>query len=436
MLTSPTIQSLSYISNAKTEHVRSRTSRVLARIRIIRLQSLIPAEYMLWQALITLGPDGPLCPNLRELCMDTSNLSLQEAYQVTPLLSSSLRSIALYDSSHVNTTCIILDTLRSRQVDILNIHYEGKLSDHIIERALGFPNLISVSFLSHWTSGTITKEPITPFLGSLTTLALNINYYHSDVCQKLGKWFETLRLTSLTLRGSLENIHDCIHNLNPITSICSFGLCRKLPSQKEIPHLIPLLLTIFPNLHSLRLEDLGSPLTVTLDDLMSFRQKPLQALDLINCLKSTDFANDIVEILRVWPTLERLWIEDMPISAHRLPLISCSAPSLRDLGLSLHFPTEFPTGFLPEYPYVWSQSDVVCPLEHLIILCEKPVLNFCQTLDYARKLIELFPRLRTISLPNSKTSGLIRPKPDLHMAINTLQDAISSPPKRSDRLFI
>ena len=54
-------------------------------------------------------------------------------------------------------------------------------------------------------------------------------------------------------------------------------------------HLIPLLVSIFPKLHSLLLEGIGKNTSVvTLNDLMSFRERPMQALDLINCLESTE----------------------------------------------------------------------------------------------------------------------------------------------------
>lgn len=403
---------------------------------------------MLWQALSTLGPGGPLCPNLRELHIDLNRISLQDAYQITPLLTSSLRCIALHDSpSHDSTARIIFDTLRIRNADILDIFYKGKMKDHILERAMSFPNLISVSLPSH--SSRHSENPITPFLRNLATLDLDVECLRDEILQKLGKWFETLvSLTSLTLRGNLENIHKCIHDLNPITSIHIFGLYRRPSSEKqmEMAHLIPLFVIIFPNLHSLLLEDMITNASMmTLNDLMSFRERPMRALDL-NHLGIT--GNDIVEIVRAWPTLERLGVKGDTISArYILPLISCSAPSLRVLSLPVYFPlASFPEPDSPfpprrycmesflDFPHIWSQpNEVVCPLQHLSISFVDETMNFYLTLGYARKLIELFPRLRTLSETTPLQRGGL---PNLHVAINILQDTISSPPRRSDRLFI
>jgi len=217
----------------------------------------------------------------------------------------------------------------------------------------------------------------------------------------------------------------------------------------EIAHLFPLLVTIFPNLHSLLLKDIGnSTSVVTVNDLMSFRERPLRALDLNFCSKLTE--NDIAEIVRAWPTLERLWIQGGRLSArYILPLISCSAPSLRDLALPVRFPLEslteqnmhVPQKFFMEspleFPHIWSQpNEVVCPLHHLRISSKRQTMNFCQTLGYARKLVELFPRLRVFSDLGPETTRWKDSLPDLHVAINILQDTISSPPRRLDRLFI
>ena len=413
---------------------------------------------MLWQALSTLGLGGPLCPNLRELRIDISNTPFEVPYQIKPLLTSSLRSIAIYDSPHKNydcTACIILDMLRFCNADILDIFYEGYMMHHIPERAMRFPNLISVSLPSD-SSGRIIKNPITPFLRNLATLELNLDCFRDDeTLHKLGKWFETLvSLTSLTLHGCLGDIHKCIHDLNPITSIYSFGLHRRPSSetqmtQMDMAHLIPLLVSIFPKLHSLLLEDIGKNTSVvTLNDLMLFRERPMRALDLINCLESTE--TNIMEIVRAWPTLERLWIEGGKVSArYILPFISCSAPSLRDLSLPVDFPLaslpekdlyssrKFSTESPLEFPHIWSQpNEVVCPLHHLRISSIRTTMDFCQTLGYARKLIELFPRLRVFSELDTETIRWKKCFSDLHVAINVLQDTISSPPRRLDRLFI
>jgi len=135
---------------------------------------------MLWQALSTLGLGGPLCPNLRELRINIADTSFQDAYQITPLLTSSLRCIALHDSPYKNydpTACIIFDTLRFLNADILDIFYEGKMDDHILERAMSFPNLVSVSLPA---SVYAIENLITPFLRNLATLELNLDCFHDD----------------------------------------------------------------------------------------------------------------------------------------------------------------------------------------------------------------------------------------------------------------
>jgi len=87
---------------------------------------------------------------------------------------------------------------------------------------------------------------------------------------------------------------------------------------------------------------------------MSFQERPMQALDLINTLW---LADHIENILKVQPTLQHLWFEGDDLSAeYLLPLISCSAPSLQDLTFPLKFPD------------VWDvsvENEVICPLQYL-----------------------------------------------------------------------
>jgi len=351
-----------------------------------------------------LGSGGPLCPNLQELRLNIDTLEVSDAHLVASLLSPSLRSITLYASINPLyesndtgelTACAILDALRFRNANISHLSYEGYTSSRIIARIMDFSNLNSLSIPSCLTKTEKDyKTIIASFLEtrSLTTLEINLGGYPNDVLYQLGKWFEALvSLTSLNLRGPLRSIHHCIRDLNPITSISSFGLSQDLTihhPKGQTVHLVPLFAAIFPNLHTLHLENNNDtlPKMVTLDDLMSFRQRPLQALDLINCLKSTKLANDIVEILRVLPTLERLWIEGGKVSArYILPIISSSAPSLQDLTLPLRSPGVSDGSAV---------NEVVCPLRCLSAPSFK---NIADTRSHVRNIIKLFPSLTTLS---------------------------------------
>lgn len=347
----------------------------------------------------------PLCPNLRELYINLDALKISEAIYFTPLLASSLRSISIYDPNYSDTgelaACFILDTLRFCNAKISSISYRGSTSNRILKRISSFSSLRSVSIPLCDKEG-MSKTDITSFLTrNLTNLDINVNHFPGNILRQLGKGFETLAfLTSLSLHGSLSNIYKCICDLNPIASISSFGLYRyplSSFSERRVTALIPSLATIFPNLHSLHLENIGHNISmVTLNDLMSFRERPMQALDLINCFDTMQYARNIIEILKVWPTLQHLWFEGDDLCAEDLlPLISCSAPSLLDLTLPLKFPD------------VWNVSvvnEVVCPLQYLRI--PPPIklgFDFPEVFRRAHDLIELFPALRAISERTTST---------------------------------
>ena len=373
----------------------SRISRYLARIRTFRFEN--GKEFGVCSYLYMLDPAGWLFPNLRELYINFGGMGILRPHHFTPLLSPSLRSITfngpLVNGHDEEASCVILNELKFRNAKISDISYTGYTSSRIIKRIMGFSSLCSIAIvLCPREEKEACNVHIASFLTrNLTNLVINVNHFPENILQETGKQFERLEsLTSLTLHGTLNTIHQCIHGLNPIASISSFGLYRDALSEKQIsvPSLTNTILTIFPNLHSLHLQ--SNPFItsmMTLNDLMSFRERPLRALDLIKCFKSTEPTNIIEEILRVWPTLQHLRFEDGNLSAeHILPLISCSAPSLQDLTLSLKFPD------------VWNKSipnKVICPLQHLRI--PLPWKKFPKAFQCARRLLELFPALKTIS---------------------------------------
>jgi len=380
-------------------------SRYLARIQTLRIAAFDEKEYALWQTLSMFIPFGPLCPNLRELYINFDGLEISEAHYFTPLLTSSLRSISIYDPDYSETgemaACLILDTLRFRNAKISSIFYRGRTTKRILKRIASFHTLHSISVPLCKPPGQRKSSIASSLTRNLTNLDINVGQFPDNTLQEAGKEFERLvSLTSLKLRGELDTIHKCIRDLNPITSISSFGLCRDVSFSsytKRIPALIPLLTTIFPNLHSLHLENIGSNiLMVTFDDLMSFRERPMKALNLINCLNTMRCMNHIVDILKVWPTLQHLWYQGEDLYAEDLlPLVSCSAPSLQDLTLSLKFPD------------VWEASvenEAICPLQYL--RTPQPVefdFDCPKTFRHVHELIKIFPGLRVISERTNST---------------------------------
>ena len=375
----------------------SRISRYLARIRTFRFENLDHKEFGVCSSLSMLDPVGWLFPNLRELYINFGEMAILKPHYFTPLLTPSLRSITilgpLVNGYNEEASYAILNKLKLCNAKISDISYTGYTSSRIIKRIMDFSSLCSIAVVyCPRQEKEACNVHIASFLTrNLTNLDINVNHFPDNILQETGKQFEHLEsLTSLTLRGALNTIHQCIHGLNPIASISSFGLYRHALSEEQIsvPSLTNTILTIFPNLHSLHLQN--NPFItsmMTLNDLMSFRERPLRALDLIKCFKSTEPTNIIEEILRVWPTLQHLRFEDGNLSAeHILPLISCSAPSLQDLTLSLKFPD------------VWNKSipnKVICPLQHLKI--PLPWEKFPKAFQCARRLLELFPALKTIS---------------------------------------
>jgi len=152
----------------------------------------------------------------------------------------------------------------------------------------------------------------------------------------------------------------------------------------------------------------------------------MRALNLINCLRSTELTNDIGEILRVWPTLQHLWFEGDDLSAeYLLPLISCSAPSLHDLTLPLQFPD------------VWNESvqnKVICPLQYMRIPLSWE--EFPTVFQHARRLLELFPMLKTISERTGRVGRFATVDIDVHDLVindeNRVNDRITQARNLSD----
>jgi len=381
-----------------------------------------------------LDPIGWLFPNLQELYINFSEMAILQPHYLAPLLAPSLRSLTLYTSSNSideEAACDILRRLRSRKAKIREISYIGYSSSLIVEAIMSFSSLRALSipccaFSKEGECRTITTSFLTR---NLTNLDINVDHFPENVLQQLRKGLESLvSLTSLSLRGSLDTIHKFIRDLKPVASISSFGLYRhslSSSSKDRIAALIPSLATIFPHLHTLHLENMNrNILMVTLNDLMSLQEKPMQTLILINCLKSTDPTNDIREILKVWPKLHHLWFDGDDVFAEEiLPLISGSAPFLRDLTLPLRFNDEW------NGPIV---TQVVCPLQYLRIPPSYEL--FPKVFGHARILLELFPELKTISERTGSIGRYATVDLDAHdLSIDNTNSTISEKRKEKRR---
>jgi len=155
--------------------------------------------------------------------------------------------------------------------------------------------------------------------------------------------------------------------------------------ERQIVHLGPFLATIFPNLHSLHLEfgfgrnpnNQWELINVTLNDLMSFRERPMEALVLTGYLALDDDPDDMVGI---WLILQRQ-IERRGVCGAReiLPLISCSVLSPRETMVVLP---------LKSLHCLRSSgvNEPICPLQHLKF----------EYVELSTKLYDMLQRVRTL----------------------------------------
>lgn len=191
----------------------------------------------------------------------------------------------------------------------------------------------------------------------------------------------------------------------------------------------------FPKLQSLCLELTSHNLTqpkdapITLTDILVLREKPMQSIDFRQLSVSLSTA-DIIDMITIWPSLRRLSI--VPLSARNsvcdahalLSHMSRHAPYLGDVNVPLDLTTLFRTRPM--------MSDIcACPLQRLeLTQAQNLSYTLPEKLTFSQNLLSLFPRLSTVTSLHSDSNVK-----DLQEIIKVLQDVVSFPPRRHDKLF-
>ncbi|XP_006455037.1 hypothetical protein AGABI2DRAFT_120989 [Agaricus bisporus var. bisporus H97] len=422
-----------------TNDVKLRVRGYLSHVKYLHF-TVFPSskERALWLALQAFNWINPLCPNLRGITF-TGNNSPSLIYHVLPFLVPSVRSIRFNSANSTwdaEAAAVLLGLVKHRNVQVSDIVYAGHVTRRVVIQILQFPTLRSARVLPTAggqnlveASDIITFQPLT----SLTNLDIDLGIFRPP-SSDIGGWIQSLRsLSTLCLQGAASMIIDCMQN-RTFSLVHTLNLfLRREPTGISVvwPNIITIISAAFPTLLSLCLEhkenyELSSA-GITLSDIHVLRDRPMQCL-VIRCLRFSLSCPNIVDIVKIWPSLERLSL--VPESKHYierynakklLPYISRHAPHVTYMSLPLDI-----SSLITAQPLIVQRT--VCPLQRL----ELPQVHNLPSdlkgkLMLAQNLLTLFPRL------NEVTSNVdIR---ELQMIIKSFREILSSPPRRNDNLF-
>ncbi|KAF9447990.1 hypothetical protein P691DRAFT_760293 [Macrolepiota fuliginosa MF-IS2] len=415
----------------------------LSRIRYLHF-SAFPThrERMLWQALYSLGRFSSLCPNLQRIFLGLGNVSPGLVYNFTTILSPSLRGITFAncqsEGSDGVTASMILRMLKHRNVDLLEISYNGFASSRVVDQIFQFPSLTSIG-IQCTVGHLVVPENFQP-LPHLTKLDINLGVsFRTGV---VGTWIAGMQsLADLRLCGSWQDMYHSTIFSNILMTVQSLTLCVAASTTRTLlqTNIFSDISNAFPGLRSLCLDLIGSagaqPRTssITLADILLLRDRSIEYID-FRYISTQLSTTDVIDIITVWPSLKGISIIPLnppgnpPCDAKALfSYISRHAPCLHHLNVPLNT-LALAAGF-PMTPGV-----CVCPLQNLDLSQTLPYLpsTLLDKLTFARNLISLFPRLTTVASSGIDSGDRVK---DLQTIINALQDVVSYPPQRLDILF-
>ncbi|EKM78199.1 hypothetical protein AGABI1DRAFT_129328 [Agaricus bisporus var. burnettii JB137-S8] len=382
--------------------------------------------------------DKPTLPDLRGITF-TGNNSPSLIYHVLPFLVPSVRSIRFNSANSTwdaEAAAVLLGLVKHRNVQVSDIVYAGHVTRRVVIQILQFPPLRSARVLPTAggqnlveASDIITFQPLT----SLTNLDIDLGIFR-PLSADIGGWIQSLQsLSTLCLQGAASMIIDCMQN-RTFSLVHTLSLfLRREPNGISVlwPNITAIISAAFPTLLCLCLESKenydSSSAAITLSDIHVLRDRLMQCL-VIRSLRFSLSCPNIVDIVKAWPSLERLSL--VPDSRHGivkynakkiLPYISRHAPHVTDMSLPFDM-----SSLITVQPLIVQRT--LCPLQRL----ELPqVYNLPSDLKgklmLAQNLLTLFPRL------NEVTSNVdIR---ELQMIIKSFREILSSPPRRNDNLF-
>lgn len=153
---------------------------------------------MLWQTLFSIG-FSPTCPNLREISIAQVNIPSQ-AYNLTVLVASSLRSISLHAgaASGEVASSMVLDALHNRGMRIFDVAYTGYTTNNVLSCIFRFSELRSVTIRATKYKGDLLETSDIQTFGTLehlTTLDLSLEMFQRD--SHVGHWIESMEQLSV-----------------------------------------------------------------------------------------------------------------------------------------------------------------------------------------------------------------------------------------------
>jgi hypothetical protein len=421
-----------------TKDIKWRVRDYLSRVRYLHF-SVVPSskERALWQTLQAFHWMNPLCPNLRGITFKAGYNYPSMTHHLVPLLVPSLRSIR-FDSAGKSwdeeAVSMLLSLIQHREVQVSDIVYAGYASRRIVKHIFQLPKLRSVKVLA--TSGyseLLDASDVQSFRPSTLLTNLDIDVGIFQPTSKVGGWIETLQsLSTLSLQGAASLVIDCLQERKfAVVHSLTLFLSERRGVTTVPPNIFTVISTAFPILHSLCLENRENynitNAAITLSDIHALRERPMRCLVITGLQLSLSLTN-IIDVVKTWPSLERLSLLSVREShfekycAYKLlPYISRYAPHIADLNLPLKMSSS-----ITSQPLIATAT--VCPLQRLELT---QVKNFPSRLDeqlmLGRNLVTLFPRLDVV------TSNVdIR---QLQVIVNSFRGMLSSPPRRGDNLY-
>lgn len=321
----------------------------------------------------------------------------------------------------------MFSSIKCRNVQLHEISYHGLVSPRIVQQIFGFPTLRSVVIQPNQPNMGSADVQSLRGLENLTELEIHLGIFQTNT--SIGNLLVHMpSLLTLRLSGSWKDISPWIQDgtCGSLQSLSLFldpwvqprGSRHPTPQVLMNRDVFSRISAACPCLQSLHLALNGrqpNHAEMTISDILSLRERQLEILELQYLPVSLSTA-DVIEILRVWPSLKYLCIlppAGRPFNCQAKDILSYMSNHTQRLQ-SVDIPLDFLLGIsLLEIPRC------VCPLQKLKL---SHALNLPQhlpeKLTLGRSLLSIFPRLTTVT---TIESGLDVSK-DLQTIINFMQD--------------
>ncbi|KAJ3565012.1 hypothetical protein NP233_g7918 [Leucocoprinus birnbaumii] len=396
-----------------SDQVESRVRSYLYRIRKLKIKPGCPwVSTMLTLLESCVKFSDPVFPNLKDLHLSFSTaeeMTSNDIYSLLPLLPPSLQKVDLHLRKIQPPVIVeLLNLVKTLACGVEQLHFTGPEDPEVFSALGSFTTLRDLA-VSHNECATRTvsimtaTEFVTP-LTALHSLALDLGAFRLREGESPTPSINFLVLKNLRLDGTAQDIQDFLHRVRS-SSVRRVTFAFNDHEAHYVPYTACFtnVISAFPDAREIRLEFRGSQSAVQLTyrHLLPLKKLPLQQFSLFQVADKVPHRlneDEISSLVRAWPRLTHFSLLSWSFAYRADILIAFSELQyLEHLEIYLNL-----RSIVVSPGHVdWSgmrASTITSPLEQLN-LDEARCLptHTMEIYTLLRHLLELFPRLRSIS---------------------------------------